>query len=268
MKKTKRSSNTRALKKARAVFAKWLQLDDSTVLDVIAGVIQAHRIPGDPVWMFLVGAPGGAKTEILRAFSGHELVFPLSKFSPKTLVSGFVREEDPSLLPKLDGRVLVVKDFTTVLQMQREARAEIFSTLRDAYDGEVAQSFGTGETKRYSSRFGLIAAVTPAIDDYDALHAQLGERFLKFRVHTVDRLSATHRALQNAGHEEQMRDELQKAARILLVARKPCEAPDWMQEALVNLAEWLAVCRSVVQRDRDSAVKYMPQAEVGTRLVK
>ena len=90
---------------------------------------------------------------------------------------------DHSLLPKLDGKVLVIKDFTALLNMPREARQQILGDLRDAYDGNAAKAFGTHvETRRYTSKFGIMAAVTGAIDKHAAVMQQLGERFLKLRL--------------------------------------------------------------------------------------
>ncbi|MHC4092159.1 MAG: hypothetical protein ACYSVY_18125, partial [Planctomycetota bacterium] len=173
------------------------------------------------------------------------------------------------MLPKLDGKVLIIKDFTAVLQMHREARQEVVSTLRDAYDGEAARAFGTGELKSYRSRFGLLAAVTPVIDDYGSVNAMLGERFLRYRLRLGDNLEKIVKALANTAKEDAMRDELAEAAQgVLLQTPGKPDLPEMIGTRISHLANFLATGRSVVSRDRSGTVTYLPQPEVGTRVAK
>ncbi len=254
----------------RPVFRRWLQNTDPDLLDVVFGAIMAHRLDGDPVWLFIVGAPGDGKTECLRALSQHSDIYTLSTLTPGALISGYITDgPDPSLLPKIDGKILVVKDFTAVLEMPNEARSEVLGILRDAYDGEACKVFGTGETKRYQSRFGLVAAVTPAIDNYWGVSAQLGERFLRFRLPSMGRKAKVKRALGNANNEKGMRIELSEAA-LGVLAQTPGlpEVPADIEERLVALADFVALCRSEVSRDHKNVIKYIPAPEVGTRVGK
>ena len=69
-------------------------------------------------------------------------------------------DNDPSLIPKLDGKVLVIKDFTVILKERHEIASAILSQLRDAFDGSIRKAFGTGKDKKYNAKFGVIAAVT------------------------------------------------------------------------------------------------------------
>ncbi len=256
---------------ARPTFARWIVGLEPGLLDVVLGTVMAHRLDGDPCWLFLVGPPGDGKTEILRSMSDSEAVFVLSSIKPAALISGLQIENgtDPSLLPKLDGKVLVVKDFTTVLTMPNEARGEILGTLRDAYDGEAGKAFGTGEVKRYRSRFGLLAAVTPAIESYWGVSAQLGERFVRFHLHGKLRVAKVRRALGNANGETTMRQELSAAA-LGVLAQTPATptVPPGIEERLIHLADFVSRSRSEVARNRQGVVQYIPAAEVGTRVGK
>ncbi len=258
------------LDEVRPVFKKWLQNTDPDLLDVVFGAVLAHRLDGDPVWLFIVGAPGDGKTECLRALSQHPDIYTLSTLTPGALISGYITDgPDPSLLPKIDGKILVVKDFTAVLEMPNEARSEVLGILRDAYDGEACKVFGTGETKRYQSRFGLVAAVTPVIDSYWGVSAQLGERFLRFRLPPMGRKAKVRRALSNSNNERGMRIELSEAALgVLSQTPEPPEIPAGIEERLIALADFVALCRSEVSRDRQNVIKYIPAPEVGTRVGK
>ena len=267
------------LEGAKAVVKRWLQLSpgEDLLVDVVLGAIVANRFSGDPVWILFVGPPGIIKTEILRTLAEWREIYMLSTLTASTLISGLVTgdKEDPSLLPKLDGLVLVIKDFTAILDMHREGRQQILGDLRDAFDGQMAKAFGSeAGTRSYRSKFGLLAAVTPAIDRYSSVGQQLGERFLKMRIKSHDPRSRIRRALNNSGREEQMRDELAAAMEGVLlncdVDNEEAVAIDGhVIEKLVDLADCLAVLRSVVARDGYSkAIQYIPESEVGTRLVK
>ncbi|MFH1110712.1 MAG: hypothetical protein V1790_16165 [Planctomycetota bacterium] len=176
---------------------------------------------------------------------------------------------DPSLLPKLDGKVLVVKDFTAVLTMPNEARSEVLGTLRDAYDGEAGKAFGTGEVKRYKSRFGLLAAATPVIESYWGVAAQLGERFLRFRIRSRGRRAKVKRALANTNDETAMRRELSNAALgVLAQTPYPPTIPDDIADRLIHLADFVSRARSGVSRNRQGVVEHIPAPEVGTRVGK
>ena len=125
-------------------FQKWLFLSDPFVLDIVFGAYVAHQLPGERVWLLIVAPAGGMKTELIRAFELVPDAFSLSTLSGRSLISGarVEGEEDPSLLPKLDGKMLLIKDFTCILTLPASERREILGTLRDIYDGYSSKVFG------------------------------------------------------------------------------------------------------------------------------
>ena len=260
-----------ALQRLKSLLALRLHGLDKDVLDVVVGTILASSLQGDPVWLFLIGPPGDGKSEILRSFSGHELIYALSSLSPNALISGYEGDtgEDPSLLPRLNEKVLVIKDFTTILDLPNDARTQILGALRDAYDGEAAKAFGSVGTRRYGSRFGLIAGVTPAIDDFWSISAQLGERFLKLRLKGGDRMDKVRRAMENVDTEDPIREEIRKASHAVLDQSTPKPSVDEIASSrIAALAEFVALARSPVNRDGSGVVKGMPVPEIGTRVAK
>jgi len=146
------------LAEVKAVVNKWLSLEDDTVVDVMLAVVVANRLNTDPSWLLVVGPPSSAKTEILRALTGHPKAYFLSNLTPTTLVSGLKPKgklPEPSLLPKLDGKTLVLKDFTTVLSMRHDNQAEILAQLREIYDGSYSKAFGNGKVINWEGHVGL-----------------------------------------------------------------------------------------------------------------
>jgi hypothetical protein len=106
----------------------WLLLRDPDVLPVTLGAKKAHELGGQPPWLLLVAPPSGVKTELLRTLWGVPGVYPLSELTARTFASGLdTHGDDPSLLHRLRNEVLVLKDFTTVLEMHREERQAILA---------------------------------------------------------------------------------------------------------------------------------------------
>lgn len=263
-------------------YRKWLHLSDEEPLAIVFGSCFANRLDGDPLWIFIVAPPGGMKSELIMTLGSSDWVEPISSLTPHALVSGanLSGGGDPSLIPKLNGKVLAVKDFTTILQTHPNVRDEIFGQLRDCYDGKFEKIFGNGVFRRYESRFGIIAGVTPSIDAYASLSQGLGERFLKYRmddniVHR-DEAARIMRAMRNVNREVAMRKELLGAAQQFLarkVSKKPEELPHVSEELgarIVSLAMLVSRMRGVVNRDKYNSGMLLSKAsyEIGTRLAK
>lgn len=261
------------------VFKRWLYMPNTEALEVMFGTIFANRLGGDPLWLFLVGPSGCGKSELLMSLTDAPLVEHTTTLTPQSLMSGaqMMGGMDPSLIPQLDGKVLVVKDFTAILNMNQMAQDEVFGILRDAYDGKTSKRFGNGVVRTYESRFGVLSGVTPAIETVGQRHVVLGERFIRYRFRFVDTDSfmreAMRKAIANTGKEEQMRSALQKATLSVLNREVTSEdiphLPHGMMERIMNLAHWASRMRGAVAKDRYTGqILFRPTAEVGTRLAK
>lgn len=265
-----------------ARYRKWLHMPDTSVIDAVYGTIIANRLSGDPLWLFVVGPPGDGKTEQLMAISDAHNVVTMTCLTPATLISGatFAGGGDPSLLARFHktyDKVLIVKDFTTILNMNQQAREEIFGILRDVYDGKIEKPFGNGITRKYDTRFGIIAGVTPAIEGYIEDSAALGERFLGFRTKGPqspnEQRDYLKKARSNVGSEDKMRKFLSDTGKETLAydfagAGIPIVNAD-VEDRLLCAALFTAHLRGSVARDTyTKEVKRRPFVELGTRLVK
>ncbi len=264
-----------SIDKVKEAFGKWLLLRDPFLLEVILGAVVANLLGADPLWLFIVAPPSSAKTEILNSLRGLSFIYSLSSLTPQTLISG-QKGADASLLPKLNGKTLTMKDFTTVLTMHREARGQILAQLREVYDGSYAKSFGTGEEKRWEGHVGLIAGVTEAIDSHTAVHSILGERFILYRPQTYveDRKQIARKAMENVGAEKSMRKALQDTVEGFIRSLGALEGTgvamsEAVKETVATLADLTAKGRVAVPRDGYSRqVLYTPQPETPARLAK
>jgi hypothetical protein len=260
------------------VFNRWLYLDNTDGVRVALATVLSNRIDGDPIWMFLVAPPGGSKTETVRAFETCGEAYVTSSLTAHSLISGmnFRNGMDPSLIPKLDGKVLCIKDFTSILSLRDNEKDEIFGIFRDAYDGSCGKTFGNGVTRRYNSRFSILAAVTPVIYSEGNKHTSLGERFLKFsladNLHHISEDEIIAKAITNVNTETDMKVQLTDVVSSFLKApleRVPVIPPKILK-TVIALARLGARMRATVQRDRfrPDIVEGKPSAEVGSRLGK
>lgn len=260
----------------RTEIGKWLSIppEDLDLIDFCLAVFVSQQIPGDPLWGMIVDASGGGKTELLRAFRCHPDAYFLSKLTEKSLISGYRDPEhpgkDPSLLPELDEKVLIVKDLAPILQMRRESRNKILADFRDAYDGFSDNAVGTLGRICYQARFTFLVACTLAVERFDCVEQELGERMVRFRAHGQFGLAKTRRAIRAIGGDGEMREEMQRLIGNFLsqVRLSADRVPDRLLEPLAQLSDFTARARSHVQRDRKGDLQYLPRPEVGTRLGK
>lgn len=260
-----------------SVYQEYLHMPDPSMLYVVFGTILAGRLTDDPLWMLIVAPPGATKTETLLSLSDTWCVEVLSTLTPHTLISGSSKSgADPSLIPKLNGKVLVVKDFTTIMSLPTAEREEIIGILRDAYDGECSKPFGNGVFRKYKSKFSILAATTPAIESFVESHAAMGERFLRWRNYLPSlmrkRKVYVDKAMDNVGKGLEIKECLADAAKQILLADysdfQPI-IPLLIRDKIASLSLMVAQMRTLVPRDTYSKeIIDIPEAELATRLSK
>lgn len=262
--------------KLKDVIHKWLYMENDTVIDVVAAVYIANRFDAEPVWLLIIAPPSNTKTELLRAFEGHEDACLISNLTPATLVSGIKSKkgDDPSLLPKLNDKLVILKDFTTILSMRSENQQEIISQLREAYDGQYTKIFGNGKKVDWSGRFGLIGACTPIYDRHYGVIGSMGERFLLYRTESANGLKMGLQAQRIVGQEVEMRTEIRKALHRFIDQFQNLNGANFdtnedINYMIVALANFVAYCRCPVERDyQNKHISYQPMPEGTPRLVK
>jgi hypothetical protein len=264
-----------------ARFRKWLYLEETGLLEVYLGAIAANLLDGDPVWLMIVGASGGGKTEPLNAAMRLHFVHLAATVTESSLLSGTPKREKAKnakggLLREVGPfGLLLLKDFTSMLAQRRDASAAVLSAFREIYDGSWTRHVGSdgGTTLHWAGKLAVIAGCTDTIDSHTAVIGTMGERFAFYRLPTVDDRKLSRHALQMAGKEAQMRDELSRAvcglfAGVTLPDKLP-EISEADLERLIDLASLTARCRSAVERDnhtRDITLTLSPEAP--TRIAK
>ncbi len=257
-----------------AIVKKWLLIEDPGLIKILIACVLCHRMRVEPVWLLIVAGPGGSKTELLRALYDLQNVYPLSDLTPQTFMSGF-KDTNGSLLHRLPPEVIIImKDFTTVLEMSAEKRSAILAQLREIYDGEYGKEFGNAESRVWHGKIGLIAGVTSIIDRHQTVFQVLGERFVKYCPIPADSIEVTKRAMANSGNERQMRDEIKSAFTNYIegveIPDTPEPVPPQIKSAIMHLAIFCAKARSGIIRDSYGSreITFIPEPEHATRLVK
>lgn len=256
------------------VFHKWVKMDRDFEmgLALALGTCLANDVPGDPLWLYLVGPPGSGKTLILLSLQKSDRCVFRSSLTPAGLVSGFNTSPDPSLIPQLDGRCAIFKDGTELLAMHPDARREAYGILRGAFDGHVMKTFGNGVMREYFVHFNMLIGVTPKIHADN--QATMGERFFKYEMKEVYAEDKIKQAMMNNTKEDRMFDALTDINnrfldRTLEPARLPA-IPDKFIDKMIALAQLVSILRAEVERNSfaDNEIRYRPSYEVGTRVAK
>ncbi len=269
------------LTEAHAVARRWLGDEyDLDALDAVLATAAAERLAGDPLWLLLISGSGNAKTETVQAFGAAGAHVTSTITSVGALLSASPRKEKAKdatggLLRKVgDSGVIVIKDVTSILSMDRNGRAEVLAALREVYDGRWERNVGTdgGRTLTWRGRLVVIGAVTTAWDRAHDVIASMGDRFVLLRMDSTEgRMQAGRRSIGNTGAEVQMRGELAEAVAGVLAAVDPSTAVDLTDdetERLLTAADIVTIGRTAVDYDYRGDVIDSHAPEMPTRFAK
>jgi Fe-S cluster biosynthesis and repair protein YggX len=262
--------------------------EDDEIIEIALSQILDPMFDGELAWMFLIAPPSWAKTVILVSIHDPKWTELLDSITDKTFFTGKTKvdpktkEDIPieGLLPKLNRRTLLIKEFTTILMSGEEQRKSIFGQMRAIYDCHYSQAFGSFDYAKVPEtwkhiRMGFFAGCTPYIDKYSVLNAALGERYLKIRMKEPDRLAAIRYARLSSQDKEQKAKQLQKKVKRFIANLKIPERfeqpPDDIANALDYLSEFTVQVRAPVEKEifayGNINYEYPDNKELGTRLV-
>jgi len=270
--RSKQKKQTR-LQKLKEAYHKHFILANDEHFDVVYGVVFSNHLDSDAVWLYLTGPAGSGKTETLDPLEISDETFFLDQWTNQTLISGFKSQDDKSLAPLLNDKTLIIVDFSPWLSRSRNEVAEMLGQLRRLYDGKMVARFGTGKEVRCRSKFGLIIGVTGAIDKHTRQVAELGERFLFYRLPPLNytkRVQVGNKAMNDL-QQKARQEELRSLAQQVLDyrAEKTPELPDTLKREITEIAELVSRARTPVERDHyTKEILYPPCIEEPGRLAK
>ena len=251
--------NRRPIDEVIEVFERWLILKDRTPIYAVLGAVAANLLEGDPVWLGLIAPPSSAKTEILNSLSGLPKVVQASSLSPASFLSATSKKDQDKeatggLLAQIgEFGIIVLKDFTTMLSLRPEVKAEVFAVLREVFDGRYTRHVGTdgGRTLAWNGKVGLVFASTETFDRHHSVISAMGDRYLLCRIAPVE--GQFERALEHAGEAtERMRRELSEVVERLFAVRRTEPRPLSLEERgrISRICSLVVRLRAAVDRHR------------------
>jgi hypothetical protein len=242
-------------------FERWLILPSRNPVYAVLGTVAANLLPGDPVWLGLIGPPSSAKTEILNSISMLPYVYQAATLTPAALLSGVPKKQHHKtavggLLRQINTfGIISLKDFGSILSMRPDAKAEVLAALREIYDGAWTRLLGSdgGRVLSWRGKVGLAFGCTGVIDGYYSVISAMGDRFLLSRLAPCG--GQFKRALQHKGvATAQMRKELAEAVAHLFadVRPEPRQLSNEEFERLDRVVSLVVRLRGAVERDRAS----------------
>jgi hypothetical protein len=181
------------------------------------GAVVGNMMKGSPIWIVFVGPPSSGKTVKLESLDslkppkdkntgralepGVHIVGGIN--GPAALLSGvsmkdITRGATGGLLREIGDRgIMVMKDFSSMLALNKDKLGEAVDGLRQTFDGRYDRPLGTDGGRRieWKGKIGFIAAATPALDQHHRSIADLGERWMYYRYNTSDYYGETIKAL-------------------------------------------------------------------------
>ena len=245
-----------------AAFDEWLLLPNPMPILAVLGAVAANYLPGDPVWLGLIGPPSSAKTEILNSTSALPRVVPAGTLTAAALLSGTPRKQHDKgakggLLRQIGNfGIIALKDFGSILSMRPDTKAETLAALREIFDGKWTRLLGTdgGKTLSWEGKLGLIFGATGVIDAHYAVLGAMGDRFLLSRLAPIGK-GQFKRALKHAGAANgRMRAELAEAVGHLFAGRStvPRVISDDEADRIDQTISLVVRLRGAIERDRHS----------------
>ena len=113
--------------------AERLIIDDWQAVDILLATVAAHKVKGNMLWLRVIGASGSGKTEVLRTLMANPVYCAKGEsFTPAAIRRGYKpddKKELPKMLERWNGKLVITKEFNTMLTKNRELKLEVLSLI-------------------------------------------------------------------------------------------------------------------------------------------
>lgn len=263
--------------------AKYLHTEDDGMIRIAIASIVATRLQvGDPVWMIMIGPSSSGKSQVLRplALTDSKFIHRVDDLTENTFLSGMKvkkGEKDISLLKRIGYLgIIVISDLTVLFSKNNESKNAILSQFRMIYDGEMVKYSGTNsEPIKWAGSLGVIAGSTPSIYSHFEDVADMGERFIYYRMKDYDIETATRRSLGRKIFGKELDNELSEFyARYIKESIMNCggkknipEISEKIFNRIVNISMLAAILRTPTHYDKfEKAIDKVPIPEMPMRV--
>lgn len=244
----------------------YIYMEDTGVLDVaLASVISNRSNLSGLLWLAIVGESSGGKSQIIDpiAQSDNDYFIKVDDVTENTFLSGMHKGENSLLTPERTNNTLAMTDLTVLFSRNGDSRNAILSQFRKLFDGEMTKRVGTmPEPLYWKGRMGMIAGCTPSIYSFFEEVADMGERFIYYRIPKYDEKKATYKALTRTISSTQLNDELagmfkdyiKNVSTYIIPRKKELHLSDEMLDHILELAVFAELVRTPVKTDKYTGV--------------
>lgn len=258
--------------------AKYQYFEDTDVIDIALASIIATRLKlGDPVWLVIIGASSGGKSQILRPLSltDSKFLHRIDDLTENTFLSGgkVGKGKEPSLLNRIGTLgMIVMSDLTVLFSKNKETRGTILSQFRMIYDGEMTKFVGTSEKPlTWKGHLGVLAGSTPSIYAHFEEVSDMGERFIYYRMKDFDREKATRLALVRRSYGKDLDQKLSELyaeyiREIVTAQDGEVILPESVQERIIRVAMFAEKVRTTAHIDFYRNIDRIPVSAMPMRV--
>lgn len=247
----------------RDLYKKYFYLTPETevLIDATIAISLATKLPGDSIWLMIVGAPSSGKTEMVNILLGNKHAHQVSTLTENTFLSSMRSHngKEMSLLHRIGPRgLMIMKDYTSIMSMSTEKREAILAQLREIFDGFFKKESGNGVNVEWKGKINAIFCVTDAIYTKGGESAAMGRRSMMYELPALEddmkiEMGRTRNKLNKNIND--IRQEIQDATKEFieyklenLPEEMPVLTPD-VEEELLQMSLLVTKARTAVERD-------------------
>lgn len=253
--------------------------DNGMARIALASIIATRMKLGDPVWILMIGPSSGGKSQILRplALTDQKFIHRIDDLTENTFLSGMKvkkGEKDISLLKQIGPLgIVVISDFTVIFSKSSEARNAILGQFRMVYDGEMTKYSGTSnEPITWRGSLGVLAGSTPSIYSHFEEVADMGERFIYYRMKNYNIEKATRTSLDRKLYGRDLDNKLSDMYKeyIINAVQASGDVPAISKETherIINISMFAALLRTPTHYDKFAKmIDKVPTPEMPMRI--
>lgn len=270
------SRKIRQFKELSDFLSEWFYKPDMDAVKICLSTYASHSyMSDDPVWLFIIGVSGSGKTSIaIRSVGFLPDCHEVNDITTNGFLSGY--GEGNGILGKLTKKhngngVLLFPDFTSILSMPIVEREKIVGQLRRIYDGKFSKTIGNKDDNvSWEGKVSVLAATTPALEDYWMVNRNLGERFMYLRWKSGNPQETARYAKKQVGNKRFIHENFKRL--VLDFTDLPFNSVDMPADedlGLDGIADMVSKLRCAVKREIQGSkriVSGVDEPELPTRI--
>ena len=261
------------------LFREKLKIENMLPIDVIISTALYPRLARSSINMgLIVFAPSGSwKTTVVNSVFSSDYCDYLAEITKSSFITGWESTEKKIVedyAPKMAKKYIVTNDFSSIQEMQKDSKGEIFSQIRQLFDGSISKRYGTGKVVSYTKIYPfywIICAVPQHFNDILG-HQILGSRFLNYKLPSdfVLQHDIKQKAWENVNDVSKINAEINfKVVNFLRQFDKLVDDDfESIKQKIFDYSEWLCIFRANGASDpyTGELVTY-PEPEKPTRII-